>query len=417
MNIYEAMNYIESFSHSGKAVNDLSRFEKIMDLLGNPQNDLKIIHVAGTNGKGSTVRMLEKVFMGAGYSVGSFMSPYVKTYNDRIRINGIDISDDELAEIVTQIKPILDGIFFEMEEVSQFEITTAIAFIYFAALKCDIVILEAGLGGLLDCTNIIKKPVLSIITSVSFDHTKILGKTMREIAIQKAGIIKQYCPVILSVNQHKVTESVVRLKAKELCSEYIRPHKKIKVISCNEKGSKFYYKGRKYELSMLGKTQLENAVTVITAVNYLKKEIYTNIKHKHLFNGIKEAALPLRCQKLSEEPLILLDGAHNPDAMKKLADYIRLFPYEPKIMVCGMVEDKDYETSIGYISRYIDYAFCVDGFTKNTVSASKLKTLFREAETATMKDGLQRAIMRADKKGMVIIAGSLYLGSAYQKYL
>ena len=148
MNIYDAMKYITGFSKLGKAVTDLSRFQRIMDALGNPQDSLKFVHVAGTNGKGSTVRMIAGALSDAGYRTGEFTSPYIKVYNDRIRINGVNISDDELAAVVTEIQPIIDGLDIDC---SQFEISTAIAFVYYAAKKCDIIVLEAGLGGLLDC--------------------------------------------------------------------------------------------------------------------------------------------------------------------------------------------------------------------------------------------------------------------------
>ena len=201
MDIYEAMKYLNSFSKLGKPVDSLMRFERIMRALGDPQKGMSFVHVAGTNGKGSTVRMIAGSLTRAGYKTGEYTSPYIVVYNDRIRINGVNISDDELAEIVTQIQPIIDGL---CTECSQFEITTAIAFIYFAAKKCDVVVLEAGLGGLLDCTNIIEKSTASVITSISLDHTAVLGNTIGKIARQKAGIIKQECPLVLAPSQKTV---------------------------------------------------------------------------------------------------------------------------------------------------------------------------------------------------------------------
>ncbi len=209
MNYCEAMSYIESFSKLGKPVSSLARFERIMDALGNPQKEMnfvhvagqegmRILHVAGTNGKGSTVRMIAETLTRSGYRTGEFTSPYIRVYNDRMRIDGVNISDDELAEIVTQIRPIIDDL---STDCSQFEITTAIAFIYFKAKKCSIVVMETGLGGLLDCTNIIEKSCVSVITSISPDHTAILGDTVEKIARHKAGIIKQGCPGDSSVSE------------------------------------------------------------------------------------------------------------------------------------------------------------------------------------------------------------------------
>ena len=196
-----AIEYIHSLGRfSGKP--GLHRIKALCKALGNPQDRLKFVHLAGTNGKGSTVRMIAGALADAGYKTGEFTSPYIKVYNDRIRINGVNISDDELAAVVTEIQPIIDGLDIDC---SQFEISTAIAFVYYAAKKCDIIVLEAGLGGLLDCTNIIKDPVVSVITSISLDHTKILGNTIEKIARQKAGIIKNGCPVVLACNQKTLT--------------------------------------------------------------------------------------------------------------------------------------------------------------------------------------------------------------------
>ena len=220
MNYCEAMKYIDGFSKLGKPVTSLARFERIMDALGNPQNGMNFVHVAGTNGKGSTVRMIAETLTAAGYRTGEYTSPYIRVYNDRIRIDGVNIADEELAEIVTQIKPIIDDL---STDCSQFEITTAIAFIYFRAKGCSIVVLETGLGGLLDCTNIIESPRVSVITSISLDHTAILGDTEEKIARHKAGIIKQGCPVVISPSQSREAYAVVYRTAAQFESKLVTP--------------------------------------------------------------------------------------------------------------------------------------------------------------------------------------------------
>ncbi len=415
MDIYEAMKYLNGFSKLGKPVNNLLRFARIMRALGNPQNGLNFVHVAGTNGKGSTVRMIANSLTKAGYKTGEFTSPYIVVYNDRIRIDGINISDMELAEIVTQIQPIIDGL---CTDCSQFEITTAIAFIYFAAKKCDIVVLEAGLGGLLDCTNIIEKSCASVITSISLDHTAILGDTIDKIARQKAGIIKQECPLVLAPSQKREVYALMYRTAAQFNSPFVTPNtERLKIEKCDYTGNRFVYKGLTYITSMVGRHQIDNALTAIETLDTLKKNGFRKISYIHIYEGVKSAQVPSRCQIVHEDkPFIMIDGAHNPDGMKALADFVRTIPKTPKIMVCGMMADKDWQTAIGYISRYIDRAVCLDGFAPKTVFAPKLAEMFSEAEVSSVNDAVSRAVTLAGTDGMVVIAGSLYLAAALQTH-
>lgn len=415
MDIYEAMKYLNGFSKLGKPVNNLLRFARIMRALGNPQNGLNFVHVAGTNGKGSTVRMIANSLTKAGYKTGEFTSPYIVVYNDRIRIDGINISDMELAEIVTQIQPIIDGL---CTDCSQFEITTAIAFIYFAAKKCDIVVLEAGLGGLLDCTNIIEKSCASVITSISLDHTAILGDTIDKIARQKAGIIKQECPLVLAPSQKREVYALMYRTAAQFNSPFVTPNtERLKIEKCDYTGNRFVYKGLTYITSMVGRHQIDNALTAIETLDTLKKNGFRKISYIHIYEGVKSAQVPSRCQIVHEDkPFVMIDGAHNPDGMKALADFVRTIPKTPKIMVCGMMADKDWQTAIGYISRYIDRAVCLDGFAPKTVFAPKLAEMFSEAEVSSVNDAVSRAVTLAGTDGMVVIAGSLYLAAALQTH-
>lgn len=409
------MNYINSFSKLGKPVNNLLRFARIMRALGDPQKRLEFVHIAGTNGKGSVTRMVAGTLTDAGYRTGEFTSPYIRVYNDRIRIDGVNISDSELSEIVTQIKPIIDDLCIDC---SQFEITTAIAFIYFAVRKCDIVVLEAGLGGLLDCTNIIESPRASVITSVSLDHTAILGDTIEKIARQKAGIIKTECPVILSPSQKREVHALMYRTAMQFGSKFVSPNTdKLKIEKCDHTGNKFMYKGFPYKTAMLGRHQIDNALTAIETLYTIKRNGFNKISYVNIYKGVSEAEVPSRCQIIREDkPFVMIDGAHNPDGMRALADFVRTVPKAPKIMICGMMEDKDWQTAIGYISRYIDAAVCLDGFAPRTVFAPKLAEMFIQGEVSNLRDAISRAAILAGRDGMVVIAGSLYLASALQKY-
>ncbi|MDE6762862.1 MAG: bifunctional folylpolyglutamate synthase/dihydrofolate synthase [Oscillospiraceae bacterium] len=415
MNYCEAMKYIESFSKLGKSVRSLARFERIMDALGNPQKEMNFVHVAGTNGKGSTVRMIAAALTKAGYRTGEFTSPYIRVYNDRIRIDGVNISDEEIAEIVTQIRPIIDKL---STDCSQFEITTAIAFIYYKAKKCSIVVLETGLGGMLDCTNIIEKPRVSVITSISLDHTSILGDTTEKIAMHKAGIIKHNCPVVIAPSQSREVYAVVYRTAAQFESKLITPDtNRLKIQKCDYTGNSFIYRGLPYKTLMVGRHQIDNALTAVETLRALKKRGFVKIFYLHVYNGIEAAEVPSRCQIIrSDKPFVMIDGAHNPDGMKALADFIRTVPKSPKIMICGMMADKDWQTSVGYISRYIDRAVCLDGFAKNTVFAPKLAEMFSEGEVSNFRDAVSRAVTLAGTDGMVVIAGSLYLAAAIQTH-
>ena len=413
MDIKETMNYLNSFSKLGKPVKNLIRFAKIMRALGNPQEKLKFVHVAGTNGKGSTVRMIAGALTKAGYMTGEFTSPYIYVYNDRIRIDGVNISDNELTETVTLMKPIIDGL---DTECSQFEITTAIAFLYFAAKKCDIVVLEAGLGGLLDCTNIINESCASVITSISLDHTAILGNTVAEIAQQKAGIIKADCPVILATSQQREAYDVVYEKAMELGSVFVTPNRdRLKIEQSDYRGNRFTYKDMAYATTMVGRHQIDNALTAVETLNILKKNGFDKLTYVHIYEGIKSAQVASRCQVIRQDkPLIMIDGAHNPDGMRALAEFVKTVPKSPKILVGGMMQDKDWNTAISYIAEQVDKAVCVEGFAPKTVAADKLAAVFADGTTSDIESAVSKAVELAGTDGMVIVAGSLYLASAIQ---
>ncbi|MGN0641602.1 MAG: bifunctional folylpolyglutamate synthase/dihydrofolate synthase [Huintestinicola sp.] len=410
----EIINFLDRYTKSGKPVKDLSRFRGLMDKLGNPQDSLKFVHIAGTNGKGSVTRMLASSLSYAGYKTGEFTSPYIFRYNDRMKINGEEIPDRELEELIRIVEPAaLSG----GEDYSQFEITNAIAFMWFAMKKCDIVVLETGMGGLNDSTNIICDNVCSVITSVSLDHTAVLGNTLGEIAVQKAGIIKDGCPVVLSPYNKPEVENIVSMRAAVLGSRFVVPDvSKIKVEHSDWKGTAFIYKLREYFTPMAGIHQVSNAVTAIEAVEFIRKK-YPKLTDKCVFEGITKAVMPSRCQVVRKSaPMVIIDGAHNPDGMRVLSDFVLTLGSRPKIMICGMSADKDWKSALSYIAPLIDKAYCVDGFTKNTVFAPKLCECFANAECASLTNVYFKAVSAAGDKGVVIIGGSLYLPSAINRF-
>jgi dihydrofolate synthase/folylpolyglutamate synthase len=419
MNFSEAKNYIDSFPKLGEPVTSLNRFRQLAEKFGNPQNALSFVHVAGTNGKGSTVRMITEVLTAAGYKTGEFTSPYIRQWSERIRINGVNIPQNELCAIVEYIKPVFDR---EIRRYSQFELATIIAFIYFASQKCDIVVLETGIGGLLDCTNIVETTLLSVITSISLDHTMILGDTIAAIAEQKAGIIKPLSATVIYPDNPPEAELVVLKTAAYQKSEFIKPDLgKLKIIESSLSGSRFRYKHKSFDIRMVGKHQIYNAVTALEAIRALHRAGFLSLKYSCEYEGLSSAYLHSRCQIIHDKPLIILDGAHNPDGMKKLCDFIRSYASNPRtdrtVMVVGMREDKDWEGALSEISRYIDKAVCIDGFMPGTVPASKLAGVFNDAITAPVSEAVSKAVRIAGENGMVIIGGSLYLAEALNKYM
>lgn len=413
LKIKEAMQFINSFGKSGKRVEDLSRFQYLMDRLGNPQDSLRFVHVAGTNGKGSTVRMIARALIQTGYRTGEFTSPFMLCYNDRIRVNGENISDEEIAEIVPEIMNAVR--YREDAGYSQFEITTALAFIWFKRIGCDVVVLETGVGGLLDCTNIIKAPYATVITSISYDHTALLGNTIYEIATQKAGIIKQGSTVIMAPENPPEAQSVIRHKAALCGDRLIVPDlDRVTVENCDFSGNTFRYKGTLYRTKMMGAHQIINAVTAIETLNVLREQGFS-LSDLNIYDGVRLAEVTARCQLIGTKPLILVDGAHNPAGMRAFADIVKGIPNYPKVLVIGMLEEKDFEKTIREIAPYADGAVCVDGFHPKSVFSGKLQSMFNVSYYETVENSLKKAVGMAGENGLVMVCGSLYLAAEVLK--
>lgn len=414
MDFKECMEFISSYSKLGAKVTDLSRVTDLMERIGNPQNDLKFVHIAGTNGKGSTLEYIANALQYSGYKTGKFTSPYVIHYTDRIRINDREIDEKSLGEICEIIKEKVDN-----KEYSQFEINMAIAFLWYKRENCDIVVLETGIGGLLDSTNVIPPPLLSVITSISLDHTAILGNTVKEIAVQKAGIIKENSAVILSKDNYKSVEKIVRETALQKKSEFIMPkHSDFKPFSTEHDGCKFIYKGKAYKTAMLGVHQPINAVTAIEACRYLRTKGF-GIAEESIKKSIETSEVKGRVQYIDGEPAVIVDGGHNPSGIMALSDVILHFKFQGKkiFTVMGMVNSKDYIQSIKTISKLSDQMYFVDGFAPDCVPAEKLAEIASEyitAETCKFSEAVEKSTSLAlENNGIIVVCGSLYLASQY----
>ena len=405
--------FTSKYTKLGKRVADLSRIKALMHAVGDPQERLRFVHVAGTNGKGSICEMTARALTAAGYKTGLFTSPYIIRYNDRIRIDGREITDEELDSLADIVEPAAE----KLSELgfSQFEITQAMGLLHFANKKCDVVVLEVGLGGALDSTNVIPPPLVSVIGSLSLDHTAILGDTVAEIAVQKAGIIKRGSPAVLSYGNPEEAVEAVRERARECGSELIIPEA-AQPVNVTAFGSVFTYKGNRYEVSMGGAHQLINACTVIETLGLLRREGF-DMPESAVHEGLK-AVIPARLQILSREPLIIVDGGHNPQGVGALAAALETLPCKKRAVI-GMLCDKDSAEAAKLIAGCAERFVCVEGFAPNARPAAELAELLRESGAEAVpselspEDTVKRELEALPDGEALVICGSLYLASLF----
>ena len=412
MNIEECMSFINSYSKSGGRITDLSRARELMKRVGDPQERLKVVHIAGTNGKGSTLEYIANALQFSGYKTGKFTSPFVLRYTDRIRINDDEIDEESLCDIADFVKERIGDAAY-----SQFEITMAIAMLWYEREKCDIVVLETGIGGTLDSTNVIPPPLLSVITSISLDHTALLGDTVEEIASHKAGIIKSGSAVILSDDNPDSVKELVRETAERVGAELVPLEP---VIPAADGGlfSPFIYRGVKLTPAMAGIHQKYNAQTAITACIYLRSKGFS-VSDSSIIRSVETTQVRGRVQYIDGEPPVLVDGGHNPAGVGMLSLMLMYLSTRGKKIytVMGMVDSKDYVDCVKKISGLSDKFFAVDGFAPNAVSAETLADIasFRtEAEYGSLEECAEKAkALARENGGVAVICGSLYLVSEY----
>lgn len=418
MNYREALEYIESTSQYGSVLG-LESIRVLLKKLDNPQKELKFVHIAGTNGKGSTLSFISTVLKEAGYRVGRYISPTIFEYRERIQINEAYISKADLGRYMTRVKEACDSMVAEqMAHPTPFEIETALSFLYFKEKKCDIVVLETGLGGTLDATNIIENTLVAVIASISMDHMAFLGDTLEKIAENKAGIIKNNCYVI-STNQEDAVIRVLKAKAEEKGAEFsIADTTKVKSIKTSLKKQSFSYQNyKKIEISLLGKHQISNCILAICVLEKLT-DLGFSISTEQMLAGLKKAEWQGRFSILAQNPLFLIDGAHNEDAAEKLAESIQMYFTNKKIIyIMGVLRDKEYEKIIK--ATYSFAAHIITVTTPNNpraMHAYDLAQVVKEYHpSVTVADSLEEAVevsyLLADKDSVILAFGSLsYLG-------
>ena len=411
MNYNEALEYIHGVSWTF-CKPGLERIGALCDALGNPEDSLKFIHVAGTNGKGSFCSMLCSVLSEAGLKVGLYTSPYILEFNERMRIGDAPIPNDTLARLTERIRPIADSM---SDKPTEFELITAIALDYFREEQVDVVILECGMGGRLDSTNVIKTPILSVITGIALDHTAFLGDTVAAIAAEKAGIIKKGVPVLYG-GEDNVAAEVIEEAAKRQNAPYYRSdYSLLTVDSLTLLGTRFAYKKRKaVELSLLGIYQPKNASLVLDALDILAPLLPT-LTEEAIRIGLAKARWMARFEMISEDPIFIFDGAHNPQGINAAVDGIkRYFNDRSLIAVSGVLRDKDYSAIAEKIAEIASHAFTITPDNSRALSASEYANeLSKFGVNATATGSIDEAVEAAfslakrEKKSIVCL-GSLY---------
>lgn len=407
----------------------LSRMEWMLNRLDHPETTLKTIHVGGTNGKGSTVTFLRTILEAAGYKVGTFTSPFFEQFNERISINGQPISDRDLLQLTNVIKPLADELdTTELGGPTEFEVITAMSMYYFSKMAdVDVVIYEVGLGGRFDSTNVIC-PMLSIITSIGLDHTSILGETYREIAFEKAGIIKQGVSVITAVKEPDALE-VIRRRAEEmkapmyLLGEHFFADEKISL----KKGEQFTFSSQFYqadvlETSMIGAHQVENASLAIMAAQIMAKDHSFRVEDAHIREGLMRAYWPGRLEILSEKPFVLLDGAHNEEGIKALASEISLRYADKKVNILfAALKDKKLDKMIGVLGSVASsLTFTSFEFPRAATAAELLEASDKDqnfAATSDYKEYLTQKLPTIKQDELLLVTGSLYFLSEVKPFL
>lgn len=410
MTYNEALTYIHGVSNFF-CKPGLERITALCDMLGHPEKDLKFIHVAGTNGKGSFCSMTDSVLRAAGYKVGLYTSPYIYEFNERMRVNGENIPNDTLCELTEYVKQFAD----KMEDSpTEFELITAIAFEYFKREAVDVVVLEVGMGGRFDSTNIIRNPLLSVVTGIALDHTAFLGDTVEKIAGEKAGIIKDNAPVLYG-GEDDAARTVIKNTAKAMGSDYYETdYKELTVNSTSLSGTEFTYRGEATKISLLGLYQPKNASVVLDAVKLLRTR-GLEISDKAVKTGLEKATWRARFEIIERDPLVIFDGAHNPQGIRAAVDSIKTYFGDTKVCVfTGVLKDKDYNVIAKTLAEVTDTAFTITPDNPRALSAESYAEVLNGCGiTATpckdISEALSLGKLAAKEKGTALCClGSLY---------
>lgn len=425
------MNYISLIEELKKrgSVPGLDAIEGLLTELDHPEEELKIVHIAGTNGKGSIFAYLSSILMAAGFKVGRYISPTISCYEERFQINGKYITKEKLERLYSTVQRAMER---EEEKTglkpTLFEVETAISFLYFKEENVDYALVEVGMGGRLDATNVIRHPELTVISSISYDHKAFLGDTLEEIAYQKAGIIKESCPVVLAENSEEVCKVIEReAKKKQVQCIKVKPEE-YEVLQETPYGSTFLWKEQKYETKLPGSHQVSNAVTALVASEYLFHKDYEGnesrkcmVQELDIMNmraaqqgGIIRTSWPGRLEILQREPLFYRDGAHNPDGALKLASFLQKhFTNKRIIYIMGVLKDKEYKKMLGYLMPMAKEVYVFKPNNERGLSAEILADSIKEITDVTVmveadvNTAVSKALANAESDDILVACGSL----------
>ena len=420
MNYQEALKFIEESHKFGMRLGLENSF-KLLDLLGNPQDKLKIVHVAGTNGKGSVCSFIANTLKEQGYKVGLYTSPYLETFTERIRLNGENIPEEDVARIVTIMKDKIEDMVKEgYAYPTEFEIETAMAFYYYCEQNADYVVLEVGLGGRYDATNVVKSPLVSVIVSLSLDHIGVLGDTLGKIAYEKAGIIKENSIAVV-YKQKEEAEEVIKDVCKEKNTKYIEANfedMKIKksdiysqVFDCTILGERM----EDMEISLIGEHQVNNAILALTVIKVLRDERQVEISEDAIRRGFLNTKWPGRIEKIKDNPVFIIDGAHNEDGAKSLSKALdKHFKGRKMTLLIGMLKDKDIDSVLSLLMDKFDKVITTTPNSDRAISCEELKDKVQKyvddvIAIPNIEDAVKYTLENAKDDDIIISAGSLYM--------
>lgn len=419
MNYQQACFYIEE-CQQGRRRFGLNKLEEVLHQLNDPHKKLSFVHVAGTNGKGSTAAMLSSVLTKAGYKTGLYTSPHLMRYNERMKINGQDIPDEDFIEAAETVKEVCD----KMGGVPiVFEILTLMALWYFAKEQCDIVILEVGIGGRIDATNCIPSPKAAVITQLGLDHTETLGDTLEKIAAEKGGIIKPGCYAVMAEQQDSAMDVVREICKQKQVSLTISFVSRMKVMSSSVEGQQI--EDKEYGaifLPLAGAHQVKNLANVLETVGVLKQQGY-QISNDAVVDGIRQTKWPARMQRLCTNPDFLLDGGHNPQCVQAATEALKAFyPDKKVVFLTGMMQDKDTDRMLEEMVPLAQEFVCIHPDSQRAMDQNDMCRMLRErygvqaTACQTVNEGIRTAIKKAGDHAVVCALGSLYLAGEIQSF-
>ena len=418
MNYEEARVYLDEVSKYGSVLG-LDNMRELLGRLGNPQDDLKFIHISGTNGKGSALSYMSTILSGAGFRTGRYISPTLYAYRERIQVDGVMIDRESLAALVTVVKEAVDAMEAENNgKPTVFEVETALSFLYFKEQKCGIVVLETGLGGTLDATNVVKTTVMEMISSIGMDHMEFLGGTLQEIAENKAGIIKPHTWVVSAEQDPKAAEVIKRVCREKDCKLSVVDPDAFQDVHYGYEKQTFTYKNWKgVEITLAGTYQVTNAALALEAVEALRKLGYS-LTEEQVRKGMKAAFWRGRFSVIHKNPVVVIDGAHNPAAAKVLKDSLETY-FQGKNLhfIMGVFADKDYQSVIEMTAPLAKHIITIETpGNPRALSAVKLKEAVEKVNPSveaagSIREAVEKSMKNAQKDDVIAAFGSLsFLG-------